>query len=583
MPFATSYKTMAPTPRPQKPKRPGSKPARPDRSARPDRKSARVSGTKSGGKVFGGKATRDGAKPSKETPSKRAAARSGEESGSKVSRSKETGARTGKPREIEARTGKPKEIGAKVSRPIASKGNTKSGKPVAAKQIGSRSDKQISSRADRDQQTDERPAKRVGERVERQTGERPTKLLGERSAKQFGERAERQVDERPAKRVGERTERQTGEKPARQFGERSAKQFGERPDRRVGGRSDKQLGGSRSDKEIGSSRPAKQIGGKFDKQPGTRPDKQISSRFDKQVDSRSDKQVGSRFNKQFSGKSEPDFAANRPKKAFSSRVGAPSDDSPGGETEEPELIYGKQAVLTALQSNRAFNRIWLTERLRYDPRFLRLIDDAKSSGAVIDIVDPKRLDQMTDNGNHQGVAAQTAAHAYTELEELLILAEGKTNPAFLAADGIEDPYNLGALIRSAEALGFLGILIPRRRAVGVTATVAKVAAGAIEHLPIARVTNLNQALERFKEGGFQVVGAQEKASKPLYEVDLSGPLVVVIGSEGNGISLLTQRHCDQIVSIPLSGKTPSLNASVAGGIVLYEVVRQRLGKKIDMR
>lgn len=254
-----------------------------------------------------------------------------------------------------------------------------------------------------------------------------------------------------------------------------------------------------------------------------------------------------------------------------------------GEEENPDLLYGKQSVLSALQAQRSLNRVWIIDRLRYDPRFLTLLEAAKSNGAVIDVVDQKRLDQLTDGANHQGVAAQAAAHAYLELEELIELAQAKSNsPVILAADGIEDPHNLGALIRSAEALGLQGIVIPQRRAVGVTSTVSKVAAGAIEHLPVSRVVNLNQALERFKAAGFWIVGTQAQGGRPVFTVDLSGPLVVVVGSEGKGISLLTQRYCDHLISIPLDGKTESLNASVAGGIVLYEVVRQRLAKNIDL-
>lgn len=253
----------------------------------------------------------------------------------------------------------------------------------------------------------------------------------------------------------------------------------------------------------------------------------------------------------------------------------PSQRDGSHEEDGPELLYGKQAALAALQSGRALNRVWLSERLRYDPRFLRLIDDAKSQGAVIDIVDLKRLDQITDGGNHQGIAAQVAAYPYVELEDLIERVQSVPNPVLLACDGIEDPQNLGALIRSAEAFGIQGLLIPHRRAAGITATVAKVAAGALEHLPISRVVNLNQALERLKEAGFWIVGTQEKAGQAIYDLELTGPLIVVVGSEGKGISLLTQRHCDHMASIPLAGKTPSLNAAVAGGIVLYELVRQR--------
>jgi 23S rRNA (guanosine2251-2'-O)-methyltransferase len=256
--------------------------------------------------------------------------------------------------------------------------------------------------------------------------------------------------------------------------------------------------------------------------------------------------------------------------------------APEGDEDSPELLYGKQAVLAALQSGRSLNRVWLSERMRYDPRFLRLIDAAKGGGTVVDIVELKRLDQLTDGGNHQGIAAQIAAHAYVEFEDLIAQALTQSNPVILACDGIEDPHNLGALIRSAEALGVQGLVIPHRRAVGITAVVAKVAAGAIEHLPISRVINLNQAVERLKEAGFWILGTQDTAGQAIYELDLTGPLVVIIGSEGKGISLLTQRHCDYMAAVPLAGKTGSLNASVAGGVVLYEVMRQRAKKNIDM-
>jgi 23S rRNA (guanosine2251-2'-O)-methyltransferase len=256
--------------------------------------------------------------------------------------------------------------------------------------------------------------------------------------------------------------------------------------------------------------------------------------------------------------------------------------TPEGDEDSPELLYGKQAVLAALQSGRSLNRVWLSERMRYDPRFLRLIDAAKGGGTVVDIVELKRLDQLTDGGNHQGIAAQVAAHAYVEFEDLITQALTQSNPVILACDGIEDPHNLGALIRSAEALGVQGLVIPHRRAVGITAVVAKVAAGAIEHLPISRVINLNQAVERLKEAGFWILGTQDTAGQAIYELDLTGPLVVIIGSEGKGISLLTQRHCDYMAAVPLAGKTGSLNASVAGGVVLYEVMRQRAKKNIDM-
>ena len=265
-----------------------------------------------------------------------------------------------------------------------------------------------------------------------------------------------------------------------------------------------------------------------------------------------------------------------------SRATAPAEELVSPPEDETELLYGKQPVRSALEKGRTLNRLWITDQLRYDGRFLPLIEEAKNKGTVIDVVDRKRLDQITQGENHQGVVAQVAAYTYWELEDLIQQSAKDPEPMILVLDGIEDPQNLGSLIRTAEALGVNGLIIPQRRASGVTATVSRVAAGAVEHLAIARVVNLNQALERLKEAGYWVVGAEASGERAVSAMDLKGPLVVVIGSEGKGISLLTQKLCDFICHIPLRGRTPSLNAGVAGAIVLYEVSRQRATRTIKM-
>ncbi|WP_225938661.1 23S rRNA (guanosine(2251)-2'-O)-methyltransferase RlmB [Kovacikia minuta] len=243
---------------------------------------------------------------------------------------------------------------------------------------------------------------------------------------------------------------------------------------------------------------------------------------------------------------------------------------------ESDLIYGRHPVLTALESDRNLNRIWITPRLRYDPRFHPLLLQAKANGTVIDEVEPQRLDQLTQKANHQGVAAQIAPHEYIELTDLITQAKTVSEqPVLLIADGITDPHNLGAIIRTAEALGAQGLIIPQRRAVGVTSAVIKVATGALETFPVARVVNLSRALEELKAAGFWIYGTASNASHPLHTVQFTGPIALVVGSEGDGLSLLTQRHCDYLVSIPLQGNTPSLNASVATGMALYEIYRQR--------
>lgn len=241
----------------------------------------------------------------------------------------------------------------------------------------------------------------------------------------------------------------------------------------------------------------------------------------------------------------------------------------------PELLYGRHTVLAALESGRPCNRIWVTPALRYDPRFHQRLNEAKQQGAVIDTVSSERLDQLCQGGRHQGIAIQVAAYNYWQLEDLLAKASTARHPVLLAADGITDPQNLGAIIRTAEALGMQGLILPQRRAVGITATVAKAAAGALEYLPVARVVNLNQALETLKGAGYWLYGLSERGTMPLSKVTFDHPTVFVVGGEGQGISLQTQKHCDYLVAIPLAGRTNSLNASVAVGIALYEVCRQR--------
>ena len=301
---------------------------------------------------------------------------------------------------------------------------------------------------------------------------------------------------------------------------------------------------------------------------------------------RGKKEFGSR---DLRGKEGQDrYSAPRPARdsAFGLRAELRDDIDPvmpESETES-ELIYGRHSVLAALNGERAINRIWVTARLRYDPRFHMLLSEAKAGGAVIDEVEPRRLDQITSGGIHQGIAAQMASHPYFELPDLIAQAKTSTdNPIILVADGITDPHNLGAIIRSAEALGAQGLVIPQRRAVGMTATVAKVAAGALETFPVARVVNLGRALAELKSAGFWIYGTVAEASQHVDQVTFSGPIVLVVGSEGEGLGLLTQKSCDVLVSIPLQGHVPSLNASVAAGMVLYEVFRQRRSQQHDLK
>lgn len=248
------------------------------------------------------------------------------------------------------------------------------------------------------------------------------------------------------------------------------------------------------------------------------------------------------------------------------------------EQENTDLTYGRHAVLAALKSDRQINRIWITEKLLANGQFYPLVKEAKAAGAIVDEVDSRRLGQLTQGGNHQGIAAQVAPYSYWELADLIEQAKKKTDPVIVIADGIEDPHNLGAIIRTAEAMGIQGMVIPQRRAAAVTSTVMKVAAGALENFAIARVINLNQAISTLKEAGFWIYGTTTNTDRLLHTTNFSGAVGLVVGSEDKGLSQLTERNCDQLVAIPLLGKTPSLNASVATAIALYEICRQRQGK-----
>jgi 23S rRNA (guanosine2251-2'-O)-methyltransferase len=247
-----------------------------------------------------------------------------------------------------------------------------------------------------------------------------------------------------------------------------------------------------------------------------------------------------------------------------------------------DLIWGRHAAQAALESDRPIHRIWCTPELRFQPRFLQLLREAKAGGVLVEEVTWARLGQLTDGAVHQGIVLQAAAADTLDLGTLIDGCRNLGEPALLMAlDGITDPHNLGAIVRSAEALGAHGLVLPQRRSAGLTGSVAKVAAGALEHLPVARVVNLNRSLETLKEEGYRVIGLAGEGSVSLSEADLDGPLVIVTGSEGSGLSMLTRKHCDQLVRIPLRGATPSLNASVATAMVLYEVARRGWMKQIS--
>lgn len=245
--------------------------------------------------------------------------------------------------------------------------------------------------------------------------------------------------------------------------------------------------------------------------------------------------------------------------------------------EQETLLEGRNAVMEALKAGRTIDKVFLAEGAA-DHGLRRLASLAREAGAVVTAVDRRKLDQMSPTGAHQGIVAMAAAHDYSTLDDMLALAARRGEaPLLVLCDELSDPHNLGAIIRSAECAGAHGVVIPKRRSVALTAVVAKAAAGALEYMPVARVTNLSAAMETLQKKGLWVFGTAAEGATPLYEADLRGPAAIVIGAEGDGMSRLVAERCDYKVSIPLRGQISSLNASAAAAVLLYEALRQRLG------
>lgn len=247
--------------------------------------------------------------------------------------------------------------------------------------------------------------------------------------------------------------------------------------------------------------------------------------------------------------------------------------------EQEDLIVGRNAVIEVLKSNKTIEAIYLAKG-DMEGSIKSAIAKAKEKKIVIKEVDRKKLDSMAAGGNHQGIIAKVTPFEYCEIEDILRVAKEKNEDPFIVIlDELEDPHNLGSIIRTAELCGVHGIIIPKRRNVGITSTVYKCAVGAVEHMNVSKVTNINNAIDYLKENGVWVYGADIKGTEYSYEVDFSGPCAIVIGSEGRGISKLTLNKCDKLIKIPMCGQINSLNASVAGGIIMYEVLKGRMVKK----
>ena len=240
------------------------------------------------------------------------------------------------------------------------------------------------------------------------------------------------------------------------------------------------------------------------------------------------------------------------------------------------LIEGRNAVIEALRAGTAMDKVYIA-RGETDATLGHIASTARGKGIVVVEADRRKLDGMSRTKSHQGVIALAAVREYADVADILAAAREKGEPPLVVVcDELSDPHNLGAVIRTAEAAGAHGVIIPKRRSAGLTAIVAKTSAGAVSHLPVARVPNLTALLKELKEEGLWVFGTDAQGATPLYQADLKGPAAIVIGSEGDGMSRLVREECDFLLSIPMRGKVNSLNASAAAAVVLYEAVRQRI-------
>lgn len=240
-------------------------------------------------------------------------------------------------------------------------------------------------------------------------------------------------------------------------------------------------------------------------------------------------------------------------------------------------IEGRNAVIEAFRSGKPIDKLYILDGCQDGP-ISTIKREAKKTDALIKFVDKDRLDAMSTTGHHQGVIAQCAAYEYAEIDDILKNAREKgEDPFIIFLDNIEDPHNLGAIIRTANLAGAHGVVIPKNRAVGLTATVARTSAGALNYTPVAKVTNIAQTIDRLKKEGIWFACA-DMDGYSMYKQNLTGPIGVVIGNEGDGVSRLVKEKCDYVCSIPMKGDIDSLNASVAAGVLMYEVVRQRLGQ-----
>lgn len=288
--------------------------------------------------------------------------------------------------------------------------------------------------------------------------------------------------------------------------------------------------------------------------------------------------------KEFNKKERP----GRPERKGSSRPAVRlQDKGPRARSEEadlagsPDRLEGRNPIQEAIRAGRAINKVWVAKRTdKADAGLGRLIEQARAAGAVIMEVERSVLDQMAQTRSHQGIIAQVAMHEYADLDEVIArLREQNVTPFVLILDEVQDSYNLGSVLRIADAAGVHAVVIPQRRSAALDAAVAKASAGAIEYVPVCRVVNLSQTVAKLKEAGFWVAGAAAEASQNYRQADWSGDLALVLGSEGAGISAVLKKHCDFLVAIPMQGQVNSLNVAVAAGIIIFAAAAARQDTK----
>lgn len=310
----------------------------------------------------------------------------------------------------------------------------------------------------------------------------------------------------------------------------------------------------------------RRFGVRTEKKSENRSEERSEKRFEKKADRRTDRN----FEKKFEKKSGMDKKSGRSPERFYNNA---PEELPEG-AEGGRIIEGRNAVLEAFRSGKTIDRLLIQDGCQDGP-IQSIKREAKKYDTVIDFVRKERLDQLSETGRHQGVIAMAASYEYAEVEDILNAAREKGEAPFIfLLDNIEDPHNLGAIIRTANLAGAHGVIIPKRRAVGLTATVARTSAGALNYTPVARVTNIGATIDELKKEGIWFVCA-DMGAEPMYKMNLTGPIGLVIGNEGDGVSRLVKEKCDFTASIPMKGNIDSLNASVAAGVLAYEIVRQR--------